>query len=245
MNETTINNFDDFRVAIRSTDSRALYRGHRRNLDWSLLSPLGRYWRGPAGKATGTKDAFFLNERNIFAVWKLEATAHLPPAQRTDWEWLALAQHHGVPTRMLDWTRNPLCALYFAVEPIAPYSDDGETDGAVYVLHDTGPDGWVHTEYEHKSSPFEVQGLRAYTPPRTSARILAQSSVLTVTQDPTVPLDHPSLMRLLIPKEVKRELRLFLFEIQVTPKSLFADLAGLGATMRLWHYDRSQWSVQR
>ena len=43
------------------------------------------------------------------------------------WEWMALARHHGLPVRVLDWTRNPLVALYFAV-----WDNDG-TPAAVYA----------------------------------------------------------------------------------------------------------------
>lgn len=49
---------------------------------------------------------------------------------QTAWEELAIAQHHGLPTRFMDWTTNPLVALYFAVRN----TGDRSTDSAVYVL---------------------------------------------------------------------------------------------------------------
>ena len=68
------------------------------------------------------------NEQAMLNEFKQDAMLRADCKEEGDWGWMVLAQHYGVPTRLLDWTLNPLQALYFAAEK------DGELDGELYVL---------------------------------------------------------------------------------------------------------------
>lgn len=69
------------------------------------------------------------NETEILRAFIHEASAHLSIPSNNLSQWLEYAQHYGVPTRLLDWSKNPLVALYFCCK------DQGERDGAVWLLH--------------------------------------------------------------------------------------------------------------
>jgi hypothetical protein len=82
-----------------------LFRGQ--NSDWPLIPKLCRI-NMRAGSMLDT-------ERLMLEDFKRLSKPFLSKVPTNDWEWIALAQHHGLPTRLLDWSSNPLAALWFAV----------------------------------------------------------------------------------------------------------------------------------
>ena len=73
-------------------------------------------------------------EHNVLEVFRNHLVTHVQHLPRNDWEVLAIAQHHGIPTRFVDWTENPLVALYFAVREAQKDDGSAPKDSAVYVL---------------------------------------------------------------------------------------------------------------
>jgi len=91
------------------------------NKDHSLVPSIGRHNR------KNTDNNILALEEALIAEFKRLSIPELDLLPNNDFEWMFLAQHYGLPTRLLDWSTNPLVALYFAVEK------DDDTDGAVYL----------------------------------------------------------------------------------------------------------------
>lgn len=85
------------------------------------------------------------HEKELLNEFEIQASGILQRAIPESWEVLCVAQHFGLPTRMLDWTTLSLIALYFATLDDAEVDPSADTDGAVYVL---SPSKFNHTTIE-------------------------------------------------------------------------------------------------
>ena len=191
------------------------------------------------GRTSGQNHADY--EKRLFDAFRREAREYVGPLS-SDWEWLALAQHHGLPTRLLDWSSNPLVALYFAVEK------HGERDGTFYALKAGTYYGEKKTRRE---SPFKLPEPVKYRPASVTPRIRAQEGLFVVCSDLTKPLDAYcqsrgwKIEKQVVSAEAKRKIRYLLFRLGVHASSLYPDIGGLCQRLAWEHSVKSPFKSRR
>lgn len=163
-------------------------------------------------------------DMRVFTEWKQRAIA-FGPLPDTEWECLALAQHHGLATRLLDWTWNPLVALFFAA------ADDENEHGGVYARPSGG--------FVAGERFSEIPDIRTFEPRPFNRRIAAQQGVFTFHRSPTVAIEpacvyvaahnpfDTNLVEIVVPSHIKSMVIRDLHVLGINRATLFPDLDGL------------------
>jgi hypothetical protein len=164
-------------------------------------------------------------EKLAFDNFKLRARQFVVPSAMSDWDWIALAQHHGLPTRLLDWTRNPLIAAYFAVT-----SDPKNTTARIYAT--IFPE---KIDPDRDRDPFKLEYDGFLVPSAITPRIVSQRGIFTVhrspnsewnpreSSDPRHHFDIASADRIYFQRK--------LFDLGVDAAHIMADLDGIAESL--------------
>ncbi len=180
---------------------------------------------------------------------------------KSEWSWLALAQHHGLPTRLLDWTFSPFVALHFATANIERFKIDGAIWCVDYVqLHKLMPKKLKNILKNEGSNVFTVDmlynGAKSLSildnldesqfvvflePPSLDDRMVNQYALFSLMSSPTGVFDHwlkdhrDLFKKVIIPANLKWEIRDKLDQVNITERVLFPDLDGLSRWLKR-HY---------
>jgi hypothetical protein len=179
------------------------------------------------------------------------------------WHWLALAQHRGLPTRLLDWTYSPFVALHFATANLACMHQDGAVWSIDFVEANRLLPARLRRILDAEGSDtLTVEMLAGFTtlarfdrlarrpfvvflePPSIDPRIVNQFALFSLMSGASSSLGEwlrgaPHLARcIVIPADLKWEIRDKLDQLNINERVLFPGLDGLSRWLVRYYWPR-------
>jgi hypothetical protein len=189
--------------------------------------------------------------------------AHGQAGADTIWHWLALGQHRGLPTRLLDWTYSPFVALHFATANLTLMERDASVWAIDFVAANRFLPRTLKRILDAEGSDTATtdmlgrfQQLRDFDrlartpfvvflePPSLDPRIVNQFALFSLMSSPQASLDdwlarHPALAkRILIPAALKWEIRDKLDQANINERVLFPGLDGLSRWLTRYYWPK-------
>jgi hypothetical protein len=189
--------------------------------------------------------------------------AHAEVGATSTWQWLALAQHRGLPTRLLDWTYSPFVALHFATANLTRMDQDGAVWAINFVEANRQlPARLKRILQKEGSDTATVDMLRSFDslsrfdrlarrpfvvflePPSIDPRIVNQFALFSLMSSPAARLDdwlasQPALARrIIIPAALKWEIRDKLDQANINERVLFPGLDGLSRWLTRYYWPK-------
>lgn len=242
-------------TSIQRFRSPYFYRGLP-NVSFSLQTTLQRNCRE---KSNELENVILRN----FAKYAID---HDPQIMESTWRQMVLGQHHGLPTRLLDWTYSPIVALHFAVNDSNP-DNISKTDCVVWKIHYEDINNTLPPTYSEKLSSKKAYiftldmlsecaaNLHVYDddmkkanaiallePPSIDQRIINQVSFFTVTPNHIDCLEEfmttrmPRTVRYVIKKELRWRIRDMLDQMNINERTLLPGFDGLAAWLKRYYY---------
>ena len=215
-------NFSQY-ISKHNTEDLVLFRGQFNDLE--LLPKIARIKPDrPVLEA----------EQVILRTFKEQSVPFLLRPPSSEWDWLAIAQHHRLPTRLLDWTTNPLVALWFTVSRPATK----QKHGVVWVFKPSEADF-----VDASDDPFQGTRTKVFRPAHIADRIRVQSGYFTVhkyIKGRFVAFERnrlykAKLVKLQIDAKAFSGLRFALDQYGINESVLFPDLDGLSKHIEWLH----------
>lgn len=216
-----VSSFREFQDIILDIpdDQFTLYRGQ--TLDKALLPKIARYELKDVEET----------ERGMLEDFKRRSFHLIDYQPGNQWDWLALAQHHGMATRLLDWTENPLIALWFSM---SGSHDDIRTEYAV-VWGFNVPKEDIILSTDDKD-PYRGRTTKVFKPNHITKRISAQFGWFTIHKSNSdrkfVPFEQNAeyaqrLFKIKVDSRCFKECKMRLHNFGINSSSMYPDIDGL------------------